>query len=533
MSRRLASLLVAVCCSAAGALAIVPGASATALTPTVVVDYNPYPTWAITPSTLTGAAAGDTFQVQNNRNNDAGLSFIAIVNGTGRVSMGGYECHTDIECHVTDSLGAHNVGTLTIIATGTVTIMRHLNNGSDSTIGTLTLSGAATTTAPGAPTGVTATAGDARATVSWTAPASDGGSAITSYTATASPGGATCTATAPATSCAVTGLTNGTAYTFAVTATNAVGTGSPSSASAAATPLAACASSDWHIGVVDFDNGGYGDQILITWQPPKICGGKILNYSPRMATSAAGTGTEICDGNVYSAVDASLTCALKVASVPANTLWFHVVATTDQPTSVQPASRTVKWSRGAAPNADVIAPGVGNCAVGASTKSGRSSGAAGGPTMATRPATDANGLLVIAPVVGAPSPPTSPNNLLCFVIELVIQTEFASNGNSALTDKQAREILNVGIEFPADAGRRGARAVRWVSGGRGSAVVHGSGRRLVQMPLNARATARLRVGALRVRITITLTRNGNTRRIIRYATLPKTVRPTGAPSVTG
>lgn len=140
--------LLALACAIAGALAIVPAASAAALTPTVVVDYNPYPTWAITPSTLTGAAVGDTFQVQNNRNNDAGLSHIAIVNDTGRVSMGGYECFTDIECHVADSLGTPNVGTLTIIALGTVRIVRHLHNGGDTTIGTLTLSGSAPTPDP-------------------------------------------------------------------------------------------------------------------------------------------------------------------------------------------------------------------------------------------------------------------------------------------------------------------------------------------------------------------------------------------------
>ncbi|MFV0260077.1 MAG: fibronectin type III domain-containing protein, partial [Acidimicrobiales bacterium] len=92
--------------------------------------------------------------------------------------------------------------------------------------------------APGAPTDVAAVAGDGSATISWNPPADDGGSPITSYTVTAEPGGATCALDAPATSCVITGLTNGTAYTFSVVATNGAGSGAASVASAAATPMA-------------------------------------------------------------------------------------------------------------------------------------------------------------------------------------------------------------------------------------------------------------------------------------------------------
>ena len=93
-----------------------------------------------------------------------------------------------------------------------------------------------TTTAPGAPTGVVATAGNASASVAFTAPASNGGSAITGYTVTSSPGSFTATgATSPVN---VIGLTNGTAYTFTVVATNAVGNSVASAASSAVTPVA-------------------------------------------------------------------------------------------------------------------------------------------------------------------------------------------------------------------------------------------------------------------------------------------------------
>lgn len=88
---------------------------------------------------------------------------------------------------------------------------------------------------PGVPTAVTAVAGNASVVVSFTAPASNGGSAITGYTVTANPGGAT--ATGAASPLTVLGLTNGVSYTFTVTATNATGTGSASTASSAVTPV--------------------------------------------------------------------------------------------------------------------------------------------------------------------------------------------------------------------------------------------------------------------------------------------------------
>jgi alpha-tubulin suppressor-like RCC1 family protein len=95
-------------------------------------------------------------------------------------------------------------------------------------------------TQPGAPTAVTATAGDSQARVTWVAPASNGGSAITAYTVTAVADPAkTCTVNTGSplpTTCTVMGLANGAAYTFTVKATNGVGDSVASAASAPVTP---------------------------------------------------------------------------------------------------------------------------------------------------------------------------------------------------------------------------------------------------------------------------------------------------------
>jgi hypothetical protein len=94
-------------------------------------------------------------------------------------------------------------------------------------------------TVPNPPTNVSAVAGSGEATVSWTAPAFDGGKPVTGYTVTAAPEGATCNATGAQTQCVVTGLTNGTSYDFTVRAINEEGTSAPSQASAPVTPAAA------------------------------------------------------------------------------------------------------------------------------------------------------------------------------------------------------------------------------------------------------------------------------------------------------
>ena len=95
--------------------------------------------------------------------------------------------------------------------------------------------------APNTPATPTAVAGNAQATVTVAAGSGSGGTP-TSYTVTAVEDNAkTCTVTGASGSCDVTGLTNGTSYTFKATATNGGGTSGLSAASSAVTPTAPAA----------------------------------------------------------------------------------------------------------------------------------------------------------------------------------------------------------------------------------------------------------------------------------------------------
>jgi titin len=117
-------------------------------------------------------------------------------------------------------------------------------------------------------------AGYQKVTVSWTAPANPG-TGISRYTVTANPGGAGCvTADADTTSCVVTGLTEGTAYTFTVVA-NGIGTSgdsAPSAPSAAVTPVGA-PGVPTGVTVVAGDH-----QITVSWTAPAQVGPGIVRY---------------------------------------------------------------------------------------------------------------------------------------------------------------------------------------------------------------------------------------------------------------
>ncbi len=118
-------------------------------------------------------------------------------------------------------------------------------------------------TVPGAPTGLTTTAGSGQVSLNWTAPANTGGENINSYKVyrgTAS-GGETlltsggCSGLGAVTSCTDSGLTAGQTYYYTVSAVNGVGEGSQSTeASATPTGSTGCPSSQL-LGNPGFENG--------------------------------------------------------------------------------------------------------------------------------------------------------------------------------------------------------------------------------------------------------------------------------------
>jgi len=190
-----------------------PSAASNSVTPSAVAGY------ALTgPSGGALNAASSNFTVTPN----------STYNGTITITPSGGGLATPIVLTYSNS-AAPQTFTITPTAVGPVTLTPS-NSGSLANPSALSYA-----TPPGAPTIGTATAGNGQATVSFTAPASTGGSAITSYTATCGSQSASGTAS-PIT---VTGLSNGTSYTCTVTASNAEGVSAPSAASNSVTPSSA------------------------------------------------------------------------------------------------------------------------------------------------------------------------------------------------------------------------------------------------------------------------------------------------------
>jgi fibronectin type 3 domain-containing protein len=240
-----------------------------------------------TPRTVAGAS---TSVVATAGNGQVSLTWVAPTDNGGS-AITGY--------HVERAVGS--AGPWTRIATTATTsyVTTGLTNGTTYAFRILTTNsagaGAATepvlvtpATTPGAPTTVATVAGDGFVTLTWAAPSSNGGAIVTSYLIEQSTDGTTWTtaATTSARDFTVTGLANGTAYRFRVSAVNAAGIGASAQASATVTPSAKAASP---AGVVATPTNG---AIALTWSAPTDTGGSALTgYVVEQSTDGGVTWT--------------------------------------------------------------------------------------------------------------------------------------------------------------------------------------------------------------------------------------------------
>jgi fibronectin type 3 domain-containing protein len=145
-------------------------------------------------------------------------------------------------------------------------------------------------TAPGAPRGLTAASADAQVSLSWQAPGSNGGAAITGYRVyqgtSKNP-----VASVTGTGTTVKNLANGTAYSFKVTAVNKAGEG-PASGAASATPAAKVTKPGRPNGLTASPGNG---KITLSWKAPGSDGGTgISGYEIYRGTSPGGeSGTPV------------------------------------------------------------------------------------------------------------------------------------------------------------------------------------------------------------------------------------------------
>ena len=180
-------------------------------------------------ASLTGLTASVPFTGPNDFG-DAAISTYTATSNPGSISVNSATSPISVP-----GLTAATAYTFTVTATNSYGI----SNASSAS------NSVTTANVPGAPTSVTAadTGIDGEALIEWTAPGSNGGSAITDYVIEySSNGGSSYTVfsdgTSTATSYTATGLTLDTTYIFRVKAVNVIGTGTASSATSNYIPVA-------------------------------------------------------------------------------------------------------------------------------------------------------------------------------------------------------------------------------------------------------------------------------------------------------
>jgi fibronectin type 3 domain-containing protein len=199
------------------------------------------------------------------------------------------------------------------------------------------------TTVPGAPTGVSATAGSGSIAMAWTAPASTGGSAITSYSIYrgTSTGQETLLGTASSTarSYTDTAVVSGTTYYYQVAAVNAMGTSSRSAEASAKVPTVLTVPG----APTGLTASASGSSASLRWTAPASTGGSaITSYSIYRGTGAGSEST--------TAIGTSTTTTYTDATVVAGKTYYYVVKAINS-VGVSPVSNEVSYVISSVPSA--------------------------------------------------------------------------------------------------------------------------------------------------------------------------------------
>jgi len=221
-------------------------------------------------------------------------------------------------------------------------------------------------TVPGAPAGLTATAGNAQVTLSWTAPASDGGSPVSGYNVyvatSADFNGAAELPGVTGTAIVLVGLVNGTSYYFRVTAVNAVGQSPPSagasatlppivpppppastapassapasSAPASSAPATASTSAPAFAAPTGLTATAGNTQVTLSWAAPASDGGSsVISYKIYIATAPGVQGSR--------AIGSSKSTSATVTGLPNGTVYYFMVTAVNAAGNESPFSTEV------------------------------------------------------------------------------------------------------------------------------------------------------------------------------------------------
>ena len=210
---------------------------------------------------------------------------------------------------------------------------------------TVSITTNSSTTAPGAPSLTSATAGNGSVALTWNAPTSNGGSSITGYNVyrgTSAGNEGLLTSVGNVTSWSDTALTNGQTYFYKVAATNGLGTGTPSN-EMSATPTGPTLP-----GAPNLTAATAGvASVALTWTAPAATGGlTVTNYKVYRATSAGGETLLTTLGNVTSWTNSGLTNG--------TTYYYTVTASTSAGEGAQSNERS------ATPSSGTTVPGTPN-----------------------------------------------------------------------------------------------------------------------------------------------------------------------------